>query len=531
MNINSDIHSALNTPKSQHTDHDRHRSTIMLPSLPTEIWIQIFENLCAHCQMPKHSHGIPDFTAPEVRKGKTALKSLCLASREFRAMSQDILFHYFFNFSNGGTWSRDVQDWLPSLLRVLIANPSLGRRVRIMGLFQFFPPQYHRITRQDLQSWTDASAKYHIEVPDGVIGALSQKRHKGSILFFNKPGLGAQLQHSGDGGSRPASAFYRWLHILTLNLVPRVTHLQLTKPLGSFEHVQSPAPALTQVRVLTYDQFSGMEDVIESQIHFPNVSNLRATYHLASEARTIQGPIPTLNIRKLSVSCTPRTISLILRFCPNLEDLECHVKPCPWLPEPVSSLEWPTHTINRLRRLAWSNGDAMENLKNDDVDGAYIAPLLDLKQLEILEIDQASILLYSKLLKAESLSSVLPSNLRILHIAFALEVSTQLQIERQLRDLVDSKAMFLPKLSIVKVDDRSKPLSKEKPLPEFMNMTDVVVLMEQAGIDLKFGKDTYPKYRRASYRTILPPPSGVAERHPLVEFQNEVFCLDDLELL
>lgn len=250
---------------------------------------------------------------------------------------------------------------------------------------------------------------------------MLQQRHEGSLLFFNDPGLVAQLLHSGEQNSEAQSAFYRWLHILALNLVPRITHLQLTRPLGSFEDLQSPAPILNHLRVLTYDHFCGIEDVIETHIHFPNVSSLRAGNHLASEDRAIRGPIPTMNIRKLSVLCTPRALSLIPRSCPNLEDLECHAKPYPWMPEPVSSLEWPTHTKNSLRRLAWSYEKSMKNLKDNNVGGAFIAPLLDFKRLEILESDQASILLYSKLVEAKGLSSVLPETLRILHVAFSRE--------------------------------------------------------------------------------------------------------------
>lgn len=493
--------------------------------------MQIFEHLCAHCQMPKHSHHIPDFRLPEAREGKSALKALSLVSREFRALSQDILFHYCFNFSDGGDWRREVKDWLPSFLRALIAKPSLGRQVRIMGLFQFCPPQYHRVTRQDLESWTAVSAEHHILVPGEVTGALLQQRHEGSILFFSEPGPDAQLLHSGEQKSETQSEFYRWLHILALNLVPRITHLQLTRPLGSFEDLQSPAPIFTQLRVLTYDHFRGMEDIIESHTHFPNVSSLRVGNHLAGEERAIRGPIPTMNIRKLSVLCTPRALSLILRFCPNLEDLECHAEPCPWMPEPVSSLEWPTHTKNSLRRLAWSCEKSTKTLKDNNVGGSFIAPLLDFKRLEILEIDQASILLYSKSVEARGLSSVLPETLRILHVAFAREVLPHIQIGRQLRELVHAKAMALPNLSIVQVDDRLRPLSKKKTLSEYLNSTGAVIILEQVGVELKFGADRPPKYRTASSRTILPPPPGVARKDPVIEFQNEVFCLDDLELL
>lgn len=442
-------------------------------------------------------------------------------------MSQDILFHYCFNFSGGGDWSGLNKDWLPSFVRALIAKPSLGKQVRIMGLFKyFFPLQYHLFTRQDLQSWSDVSAKYQILVPGEVTGALLQQRHEGSILFFNEPGPDAQLLHSGEANREVPSAFYRWLHILALNLVPRITHLQLTSPLGSFEDLQSPAPTFTQLRVLTYDEFSEVEGIIESQIHFPNVSRLWAGSHLRSAGRAIQAPNPMINIRKLSVFSTPRALSVLLQFCPNLEDLECHANPCPWMPEPISSLEWPEHTKNGLRRLAWSNEDAIGNVKDNNVDGAYIVPLLDFKRLEILEIDQSSILLYSKLLEAKSLGSVLPGTLRILHIVFALDVSSNLQIGRQLRKLAQEKAMLLPKLSIVKVNGRHRPLSKKKTLEESMNVTGVVNLLGNVGIDLKFGQDAGP-YFDTTYRCILPPPPGVAKRDCLISFQSPVFSLDD----
>lgn len=91
--------------------------------------------------------------------------------------------------------------------------------------------------------------------------------------------------------------------------------------------------------------------------------------------------------------------------------------------------------------------------------------------------------------------------------------------------------MALPNLCIVQVDDRLRPLSKKKTLSEYMNSTGVVMLLEQVGVELKFGADTPPKYWTASFRTILPPPPGVAKVDPVIEFQNETFFLDDLELI
>lgn len=502
----------------------------MSPSLPTEIWVQIFEHLCVHCHMPEHSRSIPDFRLPEAREGKAALRLLCLVSRKFRDISQEILFHYFVNHSNGGNWVRGAKDSLPWFLRSLIAKPCLGSRVRMMALFEDMPAQDHGITRRDLQSWTNVSAIHQLLVPTKVTQALLQTCHEDSSLSFNEPGPDAQLLFSNISDNPwPACAFQKWLHFLALNLAPRVTHLQLTRPLGSFERFQISPPTFSQLRVLTYDQFKEIEDVIESHIRFPNVSNLFLLDQFGRQARTIRDRIPAMNVRKLSICNTPRAVSLLLQFCPYLEDLECYAFPCPFTPEPVSSLEWPTHTLNNLRRLAWSNEDAIKNVKDKNVDGAYIVPFLDFKRLEILEIDQSSILLYSQLLKAKCLSSVLPKTLKILHIAFARDVSSQLQIARQLRELVSAKANFLPKLSIVQVDDRLRPLSNKTTLPGFMHKTGVVSLLKEAEIDLQFGLEG--SKMREPYRCILPPPPGVAKRDQLFGFQRHVFSLDDLELL
>lgn len=448
--------------------------------------------------MPKHSETIPDFRLSEAREGKAALRSLCLVSRDFRDLSQEILFHYFVNFSCGGDYVRGAKDSLPWFLRSLIAKPCLGRRVRMMALFEYKPVEDHGITWRDLHSWTNVSAKYNILVPGEVTQALLQERHEHSSLFFNEPGPDAQLLFASmDSMFEPAFAFQKWLHVLALNLAPRVTHLQLKKPLGTFEGSQNPPPTFPQLRVLTYDRFNEIEDVIESQIRFPNVSSLFALYQLGGGGRTrrtIQTRIPAMNVRKLSIFCTPRAFSQLLEFCPYLEDLECYAYPCPWFPEPASSLRWPAHTIKNLRRLAWNKMDAIGNVRRKYFDESYIVPLLSFRRLEILEIDQSSIILYSQWLKANSLSTVLPKSLRILHIAFARDVSSQLQIARQLRKLVTAKALYFPKLSIVQVDDPLRPLSKKKTLQEFMRMTGVVSLLKEAEIDLQFGvEDAGPK--------------------------------------
>lgn len=537
----------------------------MLPSLPVEIWTQIVENLCVHCQQPNHSEDIPDFRLPDARAGKAALNALCLVSRQIRAMSQGILYHYFSSAPNGGDWIPENRYLLPCFLRAMIANPSLGPRVRIMALFGFNPIEDQCITREDLQACRDVSAKYGIPVPVEITEALDTQKHEdGSVLFFERPGPSAQLrQLIYQMDHRRGIVVYGWLHILALTLAPNVTHLQLKRKLGlSFRDLPSPPPVFPQLRVLTYDHFTNVQDVVELHTCFPNVTSLCARKQLGDGEQTIRGPISTMNIRKLSVCCTPRGLTEFLQLCPKLEELECHLDVRPWVREPAGSLKWPAHTKSNLRRLAFSNRDIFGVVVGD---GDLVAPLKDFQRLEILEIGQSVISMYSTLLEAKNLSSTLPETLRILQIAFARDVYSHHQIARQLRDLVRAKYASLPKLSIVKVGDRMRshlqiarqlhnqvraketslpklstvrvgdrmrPCSKKKTLPEFIEMTDIRCLMEEAGIDLRFGLEdpTIDKRHRRS-RSILPQPPGVAANDNEFIFQRETFSLDDLALL
>lgn len=227
-----------------------------------------------------------------------------------------------------------------------------------------------------------------------------------------------------------------------------------------------------------------------------------------------------MNLRKLSICCAPRALSIILRPFPHLEDLECHVQ-LHLSDIEVAVLEWPTHTKTTLRRLAWSNKIFIRNVEgNEDPESVCIVPLRDFERLEILEIDQSSLLLYSKSLTAKTLSSVLPKTLRILHIAFARDVLSQLQIARQLRKLACARAMDFPKLSIVKVDDPLPWGSKKKTLADFMERTGVIGVMHDAGVELRIGQEE-PRF--CFDRSILSQPPGGGNRAGAFE----VFSLDD----
>lgn len=510
-------------------------------SLPTEIWTQIFQNFCIHCQQHKHSDNLPDFRLPCAREGKADLKSLCLVSRGCRAISQDILFHYFYNLSDGVSWDQEapVKDLAPRMLRTLVSNSRLAQQVRMMGLYDHYTSGFDGITRQDLQSWTEVSRGFLINIPDEVTLALeSSGDGEDSVLFFDQPGPVAPLRYVEDPGE-VRDMFYRWVYYLLVSLTPQLTHLQLDEPLGAFEGEFEDVQDLTQtcpnLRTLTYSFFDGdIKLIVHSLAHFSHVSSFDFYQHWLLQDH-IAEPIssgPTLNIRKLSICCWPNMLSTFLRFCPHLEDLEFHT--APWNPwgDPQRVLEWPARIKANLRRLAWSNQISREELANEELD-PLVVPLMDFGRLEILEIDQSSLLLYAWSRTGETKRYLLPQTLRILHVAYAQDVSTFDQISDNLRELAAAKATLHPRLSIVKIDHDPHSLSEKEALPEFMNRSGVVSCLQKAGIDLRFGLEE--PYQLHDSRRILPAPRGCANiggpTAPRITHQREVFSLEDLELL
>lgn len=507
-------------------------------SLPTEIWIHIFEHLCVHCQVPDHPHGIPDVTLADARAGKAALMALCLVSREVRAMSQGILFHYFLNLSQARKpWDPEMKgDRAPNFLRALILNPPLGRRVRMMSLFAHpfatLVSGKPDVTRKDLKSWTQVSDSFHIRVPSEVTRALAGlKCDNAPRLFFDEPGLMAQLRLSSGTSmvlfaSETMQEVFRWLHALILNFVPHLTHLHLTdtESLGSLEQFQDSPPIFSQLQDLAYDSYR-IENLVECQTLFPNLRRLGARDFWVGQPRQINSPIPAMNLRKLSISCLPTALSLILRLCPYLEDLECHVNPWGWNISQVAEVEWPAHVKSTLRRLAWSNRDYVDDLEYDPTAvSPCTVPLRDFECLEILEIDQVSLLQYTRSLGAKTVNSVLPRTIRILHIAFSRDVLSQLQVPRQLRAIAGARKVDLPNLSTVKVGDPPRRAAKKK-LADFLKRTGVVPAMKDAGIELRIGKEAS---KNTLDRSILSQPPGGSNRNTGPVFQDEVFSLDDI---
>lgn len=529
----------------------------MAPSLPVEIWRKIFQSLCVHCQQPADSNNQIDFRLPDAQDGQDALRNLCLVSRECRALSQDILFHHFYNLSGGGTWHPTTKDRAPRMLRALISNPYLAKQVRMMALFDQEECWYDGITREDLQSWSGVSRSHDVHVPEDVTTALDpEDSGENPCIFFDQPGPTAELQRSSDRDRADDSHWlrediYKWMYYLLAKLAPNLTHLQLHHPvqgcIGCTCNGRIPSPAFPSVRVLSCHSFKiDVQDILQSLAQFPNLDTFICSDSLFYEDREEKPVVsaPLTNLRKLSLSSWPDALSKMLEFCPQLEDLEFHVNnPTVFGYNSDWHLDWPTYIKANLRRLVWSDQDSLELLGNHNPK-ALLAPLTDFGRLEILEIDQASLLIDSKKSTGGISRYVLPESLRILHVAYAQDVSSVDEISNCLRELAAAKKTALPHLSIVKVDHPPSSTAESKNLAEALNAAGVVSCMEKVGIDLRFElespselRDKMPGGPQYS-RCVVPMLSGSSCCGEWCDFfgdhcvhQCGVFSLEDLESL
>lgn len=544
----------------------------MAPSLPAEIWRQIFQNFCVHCQQPRNSDNLPDFRLSDAREGKAALRSLCLVSRECRALSQDILFHSFYNLSDGGYWRRPTEklhwklvpkelapkELAPRMLRTLVSNPCLAENVRMMALFNLEQFWFEGITRQDLQSWSQVCGTHNIEVPQEITTALNpEDSSEDPLIFFDQPGPTAQLQpakRDTPEARHLRNVFCLWMYYLLIKLTPNLTHLQLEDPLEPFPDPKLsgrvPETAFPNVRVLAYNHFcTDVKDIVSSLAYFPNVTTF-ACYDSAcapSDNLLSREPIdsaPMTNIRKLSISCWPDALSNLLKFCPHLEDLEVHINTGSRCDEVEWHLEFPSHTMDNLRRLVWSDQESNE-LLGDHRPKIMLAPLTDFRRLEILGIDQASLLLNSRKSIGKISRYVLPETLRLLHVAFADDISSVDEICDILRELAAAKKTGLPHLSIVRVDHLPPSTIGFKALEEAMDAAGVGICMDKAGIDLRSeleeplevredmrgdvdSRRILPRLRGSDFGGSWPPDE---EDLWFVEHPCEIFPLEDLESL
>lgn len=138
-----------------------------MPTLPTEIWLLILEQLCPHC----HCDDIPDFRLIKHRQGISALWALSLTCRSINELCRQSLYHCFY--------STPTHDRASKFLRTLISQPQLGRLVQILSLstIQYEETskvmKYEVMNHEDANTWIKLSEELDVNIPPGIASAVS----------------------------------------------------------------------------------------------------------------------------------------------------------------------------------------------------------------------------------------------------------------------------------------------------------------------------------------------------------------------
>lgn len=484
-----------------------------------EVWLLILEQLCPHC----HSHEIPDLRLPEHRLDMSALWALSITCRSMHETSRPSLYHCFY--------STPTQDRASKFLRTLIAHPQLGRHIRLLSLPEMSP--YHQrnplesatkvreeqaqVQRVEAQIWINLSVNRGIRVPHILTKAISPSKGSAEVVMVPKKSL---------------DTLRDWLHILIIGLCPRVTHLELPFIPGPYYQGKTP-PALRRLQVLSCKSVFDAADLPWFLSDAPAMGHLMANSLYCSFFGMMTAPPglaspPVTTIRSLSAVMGIASLHRVFGICPQLEDLEIHLKLEHW--EFGSSNwvdhDWPDCTKLRLKRLAWSNMELSATWSVDDImddDGLIIPPIRDLKSLEILEIDRSALYVAVKrglrhLTTIEELGSQLPTILpppfRILRTSFGMEPLHLGAMVSELHALALAKKTFLPNLYLVRIGENPPEEWDSLTLSELLEPMGVTEVMEAAGIELRFEFD--PEYPQST--GIMPlRPGSTLEPYDIIE--------------
>ncbi|RSL74042.1 hypothetical protein CEP51_011669 [Fusarium floridanum] len=118
-----------------------------LLGLPLELLLPIIQSFCFHCR------GEPDAPYPEAQyvqdkrqwphaspdpEDRKTLLSLCLVSKEFRALAQHVMYHDI-RLERANNSLSPSADWkLPTLLQTIISRPDLARLVKSLRVNMYY---------------------------------------------------------------------------------------------------------------------------------------------------------------------------------------------------------------------------------------------------------------------------------------------------------------------------------------------------------------------------------------------------------
>lgn len=482
-------------------------------TLPPEIWLLILEQLCPHC----HCDDIPDFRLIQHQQEISALWAVSLTCRSIKRLSRQYLYHCFY--------STPTHDRASKFLRTLISQPQLGRYLRILSLpnrLSRLPSRaslLHRpftapghsakegedreiIRRQNVRNWIELSGKLSIPVPLAMVKAMSTKD-------------GSDEEMKLDEGTLDESR--HWLHNLILRYCPGVTHLELPCISGPKYQGKTP-PTLQNLQVLLCKSVRGGHDLDWFLQESPFMTRLITNEIYYSIPNGPITPFVT-NIRRISTAIWDWELPYIFSQCPQLEDIEIHVKPSD-LPVDVTLPDlWPASIKRQVVRLSWSSLPMISPRWFTDEDSVIVPPIRDFKNLEILEIDRSSLYLALKRtldpnMTEEELGSqlptILPPSLRILHTAFTIPLLGA--VVNELQALAVAKKTFLRNLSMVQIDHPPATEPGEITVGEDLEILGVTETVADAGLELRFGLN--PSTPRLDSMGIIPMRPGTMEPLP-----------------
>jgi hypothetical protein len=415
------------------------RAAAGMDALPYEILVNILSNLCLHCQHSLEHEEVPDFASDEARINQKTLASACRASSVLRHVAQPILFHYY---ATGNLPKRDLNgDWLatPSqddklcyFLRSLVERPNLVDNVKSLSLVTSGVVNgFKRIASETL---ADAGSKLGI------------------------PRMGQHTLESTEEGLDPAKVsliwdfpppFNRWAHFwmqeLAIALTTRLEQLILARdhPL-EFKGLKIAGVSLPYLRSLMLQPRESDFYIFEAAPLLelaPNLHTLYGTscggYSLESIGRTLgEKGFPLTNLRKLSVDTVESpALETLLSATPKLEDFEYHIIPLR-LTHTLATDATFAPVQPTLRRLCFSISDAcawgecshadpliyenphmhFENHIQPGSTGYRKLQLRDFTSLEVLETDHVLLQAPSDTSTSDTLTSLLPESIKVLHI-------------------------------------------------------------------------------------------------------------------
>lgn len=506
--------------------------------LPVEIWLLIFEYFCPHCC---HRNQLPDFTDPEYWEGRSVLTTLSVTSPWVRDISQPVLYHCFHY------WPYQNKMW--KFLRTLLSKPQLAEHVRVLSLSDAREDRLDYVTRREIESWNQASARVGLPTPAWVTQALSGDGPSQYAVFDGE--YENSYLHYRDPHSLPVydwprpqnlimKDFHQWQQLLIVGLVSEgLTHLAIFNILGPTQYARRNIEVLgssqhagvpfhfPNLRVLSTPTFESHQDFYWFFSRAPLLTRIFVGDAIPQEIPVSTSWIPPASfasVNELSVAAGPFQQGYMLRLCNQIRDLQIHLQhngDIPWELAIKASSQlwhaWPTSVKNQLRRLRLSSEpDHPHPLPHP---GVIVFPhLRDFRSLETLEIDRKSLgrcvwqhldpnLSWQEALR--QMPTILPTSLQSLHIHYAhlARVSTMLL---ELDGLAYAKETTLLNLSLVEINLDLCPArypygfpDRRWRLPELMETLGVVSSMGTLGIDLRFGRGSFHERRG-----ILPPLPG-----------------------